>query len=168
MKFPLSLAGIMLALAATGCGAASQPAPAPQALPHAGKPGASVEVQLTGASRLANGAQAPLTLQFRTGKANTAVAVEYRTEGALALQGASIVQLTTNQDGIASDAPVVRALADGVHYLNVFVTVNGRGQAVSIPVTVGNAQPVLKPAGKAVTTPQGENLVILPADGGGK
>ncbi|MGB7479938.1 MAG: hypothetical protein WA924_06415, partial [Burkholderiaceae bacterium] len=109
--------------------------------------------------------QAPLALQFRTGSANATLNVEYRTEGGLALQGAAAVQLTANQDGIASDAPVVRALADGVHYLNVFVTVNGRSQAVSIPVAVGNAQPALKPAGKAVTTPQGENLIILPADG---
>lgn len=165
MKFMPYIVSTVLALAATGCSAASQPSTGNHAGSPAGKPGAAVDVQLTGGGRLASGAQAPLALQFRTGSANATLNVEYRTEGGLALQGAAAVQLTANQDGIASDAPVVRALADGVHYLNVFVTVNGRSQAVSIPVAVGNAQPALKPAGKAVTTPQGENLIILPADG---
>ena len=162
MKFISSSAIVALALVAGGCGAASNHSTAHQQ--PVGKPGAPVDVQLTSGGKLASGAQAPLALSFRASRAQ-ALDVEYRTEGALALQSAERVRLSADQNGIASDAPMVRALADGVHYLNVFVIAGNVRRVVSIPVTVGTAQPANKPAGKTIATPQGENLIVLPADG---
>lgn len=165
MKFANHLACAVLMLAAGGCSAGPSHQPSSPAAHAAGKPGATVDVQLLGSGKLASGAQAPLQLQFRSARGDADLSVEYRTEAGLALQSPAKVQLRTNQEGIASDAPVVRALVDGRHYLNVFVTYGGRSRAFSIPVTVGTgAGAAMKPGGQPVTTPKGENLIILPAE----
>jgi len=166
MKFALYLASMLLALASGAGSAAPNQQPASADLHHGGKPGAAVEVLLKSNGKTASGATLPLELEFRTGRANTTLAVEYRTEGGLVLESASRRRLTTNADGIATDTPTVRALAGGVHYLNVFVARGKRSRAVSIPVAVGNALPAPKAAGQATTTPQGESLIILPAADG--
>ena len=101
--------------------------------------------------------------QFRTGRPDTAFTVEYRTEGALELQSASQTQLLTDTDGNVIDTPRVRALANGVHFLNVFVTLGKRSRAISIPVTIGTALPAAKTSGKTINTPQGDSVMVLPA-----
>ncbi|HTN66085.1 MAG TPA: hypothetical protein VL051_07880 [Burkholderiaceae bacterium] len=166
MKFAPYLASMLLALAGGTSNAAPNQQSAAAELHHGGKPGAAVEVLLQSNGKTISGATLPLQLEFRTYRANTTLVVEYRTEGGLALQSASRSRLTTNADGIASDTPTVRALTDGAHYLNVFVTRGKRSRAVSIPVMVGNTLPAPKAAGQATTTPQGENLIILPAADG--
>ncbi len=166
MKLALYLASMLLALAGGATSAASTQQPAAAESHHGGKPGAAVEVLLTSNGKTTSGATLPLQLEFRTGRANTTLAIEYRTEGGLALQSASRSRLTTNADGIATDTPTVRALADGAHYLNVFVTRGKRSRAISIPIAVGNALPAPKAASQPTTTPQGESLIILPAADG--
>ncbi|HWW03943.1 hypothetical protein [Collimonas sp.] len=69
----------------------------------------------------------------------------------------------SEQDGTVTDTPNVQAAADGVYHLDVSVTIDDRTNAISIPVTVGNPRPVLKSTGKAIQTPRGETLMILPA-----
>ena len=164
MRLPLYLASVALALAASACSAAPNHSQANGK--SAGKPGAIVEVQLKSSGKTASGATLPLQLEFKTGRGNATLDVEYRTEGPLSLQTASRTQLTTDQNGIATDTPNVLALGDGTSYLNVFVTLGKQSRAISIPVTVGDVPQVLKPAGKTATTPQGENLIILPAEDG--
>jgi hypothetical protein len=163
MKLAFYLASICIALATTGCSAAQNQLADTSSSQIAGKPGAAVEVELKSGDKTTNGAILPLQLEFKTGHPNATLEVEYRVEGALSLLGASHSQLVTDANGIATDTPSVRALADGSYYLNVFVRLDNRGRAISIPITVGTAQPPLKRAGKAATTPQGENLIILPA-----
>lgn len=166
MKLPIILASALLIFTTTGCGAApgtSQPSDSAKSRSTAGKPGADADVVLISGGSGVNGATLPLQLQFRTGHPNTAVSVEYRVEGALVLQSASQAQLRTGLDGNVIDTPTVRALANGVHFLNVFVTVGKRGRAISIPVTIGTALPKAKASGKTITTPQGDSVIVLPA-----
>jgi hypothetical protein len=163
MKLAFYLASICIALATSGCSAAQNHQADTSSVQVAGKPGAAVEVELKSGDKTTNGATLPLQLEFKTDHPNATLEIEYRVEGALALLGAGHTQLITDANGIATDAPSVRALADGTHYLNVFVTLGKRGRAISIPITIGTAQPPLKRAGKAATTPRGENLIILPA-----
>jgi len=53
--------------------------------------------------------------------------------------------------------------ADGVHYLDVFTTQNGRSSAQSVALKVGNAVAAMKRNGAAQTTPSGEKIISLPA-----
>lgn len=130
---------------------------------HDNKVAAPVTVELTSGGKTGKNATLPLVLQFTTDQPNTALQVEYRANDGLSIVTLGTATLVSNQDGVVTDTPNVRAAADGVYDLNVFVTVGDRTRAVSIPVTVGNAKPVKKVAGKAMRTPQGENLTIMPA-----
>ena len=166
MKLHIILASTLLIFTTSGCSAApgtSQTAGPAKSRPSAGKPGAAADVLLISGGSGVNGATLPLQLQFRTGHPNTAFSVEYRIEGALVLKSASQAQLLTGTDGNVIDTPSVRALADGVHFLNVFVTLGNRSRAISIPVTIGKARPAAKTFGKTLTTPQGNSVIVLPA-----
>ncbi|AMO99938.1 putative lipoprotein [Collimonas arenae] len=130
---------------------------------HAGKVTAPVTVELVSSDKTGKKATLPLMLRFKTDRPNVPLRVEYRADAGLFIVTASNAALVSGQDGVATDTPNVRAAVDGVYHLNVFVTVDDRTRAVSIPVIVGNAKQVRKSAGKAMQTPQGESLMILPA-----
>lgn len=53
--------------------------------------------------------------------------------------------------------------ADGVHYLDVFTSQNGRSSAQSVALKVGTAAAAMKRNGVAQTTPAGEKVISLPA-----
>jgi hypothetical protein len=53
--------------------------------------------------------------------------------------------------------------ADGVHYLDVFTTQNGRSSAQSVALKIGSAAAAMKRNGAAQTTPSGEKIISLPA-----
>jgi hypothetical protein len=53
--------------------------------------------------------------------------------------------------------------ADGVHYLDVFTTQNGRSSAQSVALKVGSTAAAMKRNGVAQTTPSGEKVISLPA-----
>lgn len=156
-----------------GCGvaASSAPATAPAATSATVKPGATLAVQVQGASAFASGASARLNLKFLHARPGARLVVSYRTEAGMALESAAQTTLTADAQGQAQDAPLLRATADGRHYLNVFVTQEGAQgqtqQAVSIPVSFGavtlQKKAPLPSGGAQVVTPSGESLVILPA-----
>ncbi|HUH41320.1 MAG TPA: hypothetical protein VL024_10675 [Castellaniella sp.] len=138
------------------------------------KPGAAVSVQLDDGGQLRLGVQTRLSLQF-SASPDTVLSVEYRPESGLLLRSAATVLMHTDLQGRATDAPVVEAVADGVHYLNAFITQGGRTRAVSIRVTAGESAsrarklggpegPSLDSPGQPGTTSQGDPLIILPAD----
>jgi len=52
---------------------------------------------------------------------------------------------------------------DGVHYIDVITTQDGRGGAQSVALKVGTGAPQLKQHGAAQTTPSGEKVISLPA-----
>lgn len=60
------------------------------------------------------------------------------------------------------DLQVVNA-PEGLHYVNVLLTQNGRSNAVAIPIKVGHGQMTQKPHGEAQTTPAGEKIIVLPS-----
>ncbi|MFC5472651.1 hypothetical protein [Paraherbaspirillum soli] len=164
MNLKITLATGLLALATVACSAETSVKQATNT-PHksAAKVGAPVTVELVSSGQTSKNAKLPLMLLFKTDQPNVPLHVEYRTDAGLSLITVGNAALVSNQDGVVTDTPNVRAAEDGVYQLNVFVTIGDRTRAVSIPVTVGNAKPVLKSAGKAIQTPKGENLTILPA-----
>lgn len=137
----------------------------PDSIKHqrAGKIGAPVTVELISSEKAVKNTTLPLTLRFKTDRPNMALQVEYRTDAGLSIVTAASAALVSGPDGLVTDTPNVRAAVDGEYHLNVFVTLDDRTRAISIPVIVGNAKLVRKSAGKAMQTPQGDNLMILPA-----
>ncbi|MER1966837.1 hypothetical protein [Castellaniella sp. GW247-6E4] len=138
------------------------------------KPGAAVSVQLTNDGQLSTGVQTRLDLRF-AGKPDSVMTVEYRTENGLLLRSSPTVQLRSDLRGLATDAPMVEAVTDGIHYLHVSITLGDRRRVVSIRVTAnaGGAGPTRKLSGpqlRPLVSPgepgvnaQGDPLVILPA-----
>lgn len=166
MKLHIILVSALLFSATGGCSAApaaGQTAGPAKSRSSAGKPGAAADVLLVSGGSGISGATLPLQLQFHTDRPNTALSIEYRIEGALTLQSASQTQLLTDTDGNVIDTPIVRALADGVHFLNVFITLGNRSRAISIPVSIGSARPAVRASGKTIKTPQGDSVIVLPA-----
>ena len=138
------------------------------------KPGAAVSVQRADEVPLSVGVQTRLDLRF-AGRPDSMLTVEYRPEQGLVLHSPAMVQLRSDLQGVATDAPTVEAVTDGVHYLNVFVTQGERSRAISIRVTAGKAArdarklngqgqtEALPSPGTSGVTSQGEPLIILPA-----
>jgi hypothetical protein len=127
------------------------------------KVGAPVTVKLLSSGQTSKNAKLPLSLQFETDGPNVPLRVEYSTDAGLSLLTRDTTTLTSAQDSTVTDTPQVQAAADGVYHLTVFVTIDQRTNAISIPVTVGNPKPTLKSTGKLMQTPRGETLMILPA-----
>ena len=168
MKLQLLAIGIALfALTGVSHGAGHTHAVTP-------KPGAAVAVQRADEVPLSIGVQTRLDLRF-TGRPDSVWSIEYRPEDGLVLHSPATAQLRSDLQGVATDAPTVEAVTDGVHYLNVFVTEGTRSWAISIRVTAGKAaRDARKPDGQGQTealpspgtsgvTSQGEPLIILPA-----
>lgn len=160
----------LLALAVLACGmqhGIAKPLPEiaqkPATASHGEKVSAPVTVELASGSATSKNAILPILLQFTTDQPNTPLHVEYRSTAGLSVVTLGSANLVSNQDGVVTDTPNVRAAADGVYELNVFVTLGDRTKAVSLPVTVGSAKAVRKMAGKTLRTPQGENLTLMPA-----
>lgn len=139
------------------------------------KPGAAVTVQLIDEGQLSSGVQTRLNLRY-SAHPDSVLSVEYRPESGLLMRSPSMVTLRSDSRGQATDAPMVEAVADGTHYLNVFIKqYDGRSRVVSIRLTTGSAARATRklndgknqaPAssGQSGVTSQGEPLVILPAD----
>ncbi|MEO6920796.1 MAG: hypothetical protein ABI171_17575 [Collimonas sp.] len=166
MTFNITMKNSLLALAmaSLACGLQAKPLPEIKAsIGHGEKVGAAVTVELTSGSTTSKNAILPVMLRFTTDQPNTPLHVEYRSNAGLSIVTLGSAILVSNQDGVVTDTPNVRATADGVYELNVFVTLGDRTKAVSVPVTVGNARAVRKLSGKAMRTPQGENLTVMPA-----
>jgi hypothetical protein len=62
----------------------------------------------------------------------------------------------------SADVPY-QAQNDGMQYLDVTTTQNGRTSIQQVAVAVGSGQMKLKPSGTAVVTPTGERLVTVPS-----
>lgn len=170
MTVTILMKNSLLALAVLACGMQHGGAkPLPEIVQktagagHGEKIGAAVTVELASGSATSKNALLPIRLQFTTDQPNTPLHVEYRSNAGLSVVTLGSANLVSNQDGVATDTPNVRAASDGVYELNVFVTLGDRTKAVSVPVTVGNVKAVRKMAGKALRTPQGENLTVMPA-----
>ncbi|MFT0531320.1 hypothetical protein ACMHYJ_00615 [Castellaniella hirudinis] len=130
-----------------------------------GKPGAVVQVERTDSIALAPDSHARIALNFK-GPAHTPLTVRYTTDPGLQLESTGQTVLHTDQDGLATDSPALHALSEGVHYLHVFIHQNDQQQTTSVRVEVGQGQAAAKrhKNTRQVTTPDGQNLIILPAE----
>lgn len=140
------------------------------------KTGAAVSAALAGDGQLRTGVQTRVELRF-VGQPDHVLSVEYRPEDGLRLHSPSQATLRTDRHGAATDAPLVEAAVDGVHYLNVFIRQGDRRRVVSIRLTAGDTAramrklgdpqsplPSLVSPGEPGVSGQGDPLIILPAD----
>jgi hypothetical protein len=77
------------------------------------------------------------------------------------LSGSSTLALPTGKRTTATVSVVSEG--EGLAYLNVFITQGSAVSAISIPIQAGSATPVLKSSGDIRSTPDGENIISMPA-----
>lgn len=156
-----------MVLPACGMAAGQGASRAPAAAVTAGKPGSGIQVRLVSPATYASGATARLTLEVKTPHPGARLAVTWRAEDGLALEGPEQATLTADGAGLAQGSVTVRGVQDGRRYLNVFVTEEHEGaraqRAVSLALVFGEASVTKKSDAAYVTTPSGESLVIVPA-----
>jgi hypothetical protein len=75
--------------------------------------------------------------------------------------GASTLTLPTGKPTKATVSVVSEG--EGLAYLNVFITQGSAVSAISIPIQAGRATPVLKSSGDIRATPDGDNIISMPA-----
>ena len=111
------------------------------------------------------GRTSTVQLQF-SGVQGADARVEWR-----APEGASVTSAVAGSStGVALPRGQVTTLtldvtptADGMAYLDVFTTQNGRGSAQSVPLKVGSGKVFLKREGTLQTMPSGEAVISLPS-----
>ncbi|RQO54632.1 hypothetical protein DBV14_12775 [Variovorax sp. KBW07] len=163
-----------LALAALSVPAAADGVPAPRSAKHSA---AQRAAPMTVAARKPNDSGVTLRYQLETtpqaGKATTVVlqfdgvshpdgaTVRLATDAGLTLSGNSTLTLPTGKRTTANVSVVSEG--EGLAYLNVFITQGSATSAISIPIQAGSATPALKASGVIKSTPDGENIISMPA-----
>ncbi|RZS78947.1 hypothetical protein [Pigmentiphaga kullae] len=126
---------------------------------HPGKPGDLVAVSVRApAAPLATGPTS-VGLSLRGSPGVTQVELKYGVEGALRVDAASptVVPLDAQRRAVV-EVPLT-VLGTGVHYLNVYVTANGRHSALSVRVDAGQASTL----NRKQSAPDQGGFVVLPA-----
>lgn len=98
-------------------------------------------------------------------------------DASVQLAGDSAALSVLTIDGVKPTGPValapgaerrmdveVSASSDGIHYLNVILTQNGRRSASAVALRVGTGSVSMKREGQLQTTPSGERIISLPAN----
>jgi ABC-type glycerol-3-phosphate transport system substrate-binding protein len=130
--------------------------------------GAGVVLRYGVPAVVAPGQPATVTLQLTNVTAPDGAQVRIEPEGtdfAVAERGGARLRETM---ALEPGAPhqmdlQVSAAADGMYFLNVFVTQSGRMSAYSVPVKVGKGTLKLKQEGTVHTLPSGEKIVSMPS-----
>jgi hypothetical protein len=126
-----------------------------------------------------------LTLRYRTSdgvklgqRAQVALVISgvTATDGAQVEFKASDPAMTVTLNGNPVNAPIALAAGgmhrldldianapEGLHYVTLYLTQNGRTTVSSVPVKVGHGQPLQKADGQVQTTPSGEKIIVLPS-----
>jgi hypothetical protein len=103
----------------------------------------------------------PVTLQFDGVTAAEGATAELSVEPGLMLSGSETLALPANKR--TSVTVTVVSEREGLSFLNVFITQKGGTSAISVPIQTGTATPVMKSSGTLETTPEGENIITMPA-----
>ena len=103
----------------------------------------------------------PVILQFDGVTAPEGATVELSADPGLTISGSAALALPANKR--TSVTVTVVSEREGLAYLNVFITQKGATSAISVPIQTGTAAPVLKSSGELKTTPEGENIIMMPA-----
>ncbi|MFW7349686.1 MAG: hypothetical protein ACODTU_26785 [Pigmentiphaga sp.] len=174
MRPPLNIAAARLAilLAAAlpilpACAHEARQAPAATApatganafVTRPGKPGDLVAVSVRAPSAPLATGPASVGLSLRGSPGVTQVELKYGVEGALRVDAASptVVPLDAQRRAVV-EVPVT-VLGTGVHYLNVYVTANGRHSAFSVRLDAGQAAT----RNRKQSAPDQGDFVVLPA-----
>lgn len=175
-------AGILVAALAFGAGpgcadsgtsSAAKPAGGDAAYKHQAwvtappKPnGSGVVLKYSAPEAIKPGELATVKLQFSNVVAATGARLEVRASDPavkVVIEGGTITGPVTMARGDFREMEVqVSAAVDGLYYLSIFTTQDGRFTATSIPLRVGTAESKQKVQGKVLTTPSGEKVVSLP------
>ena len=128
------------------------------------KPGAPLSLAYRDVKRVEVGDAPEVTLRVGDLEPGQAVQVDLAGTDGLELLGPSRRILQADDRGVAEFTVDVRALSDGMQYLNVFAGTGELGQRViSVPVAAGSGQVALKPAGKLSTDGDGNAIVVMDA-----
>jgi hypothetical protein len=103
----------------------------------------------------------PVVLQFGGVTDPEGATVRLSADDGLTLSGSDSLTLPTGKR--TSATVTVVSEREGLAYLNVFITQKGAVSAVSIPIQTGTAAPVMKSSGELKSTPDGENIITMPA-----
>jgi len=138
--------------------AAQRTAPMTTAPQKPGSSGVKLQYRLESTPQL--GRATTVVLQFEGVTAAEGATVRLVADRGLTLQGSSTLALPAGKRSTATVAVVSEA--EGLAYLNVFITQDGASSAVSIPVQTGTVAPALKSTGEMKSTPDGDSIITMP------
>jgi len=128
--------------------------------------GSGVVLKYSAPEALKPGEVATVKLQFSNVQAATGARLELRASDPavkMVVEGGTVTGPITMVRGDFRELEVqVSSAVDGLYYLSVFTTQDGRFTATSIPLRVGSGESKQKVQGKVLTTPSGEKVVSLP------
>ena len=139
-------------------GAQHRTAPMTTAPQKPGSSGVRLQYRLDATPQV--GRATPVVLQFDDVTEAEGATVRLSTDRGLTLQGNSTLTLPPGKRTTAT--VVVVSEAEGLAYLNVFITQGGASSAISIPVKTGTAAPALKSTGEIKPTPDGDRIITMP------
>ena len=175
-------AGILVAALACGAGpgcadsgtSPSKPAgsaagnsnPMPWVQAPAKPNGSGVVLKYSAPEALKLGEVGTVRLQFSNVVAATGARLEVRASDPavkVVVEGGTVTGPIAMAPGDSRELEVqVSASVDGLYYLSVFTTQDGRFTASSIPLRIGTGESRQKPQGSMQTTPSGEKVMSLP------
>ncbi|MCR6480097.1 hypothetical protein NU688_28340 [Variovorax sp. ZS18.2.2] len=103
----------------------------------------------------------PVVLEFGGVSDPDGATVRFSADAGLTVSGSDTLALPRARR--TSATVTVVSEREGLTYLNVFITQKGAMSAISIPIQTGTAVPVLKSSGELKSTPDGENIITMPA-----
>ena len=121
--------------------------------------GVTLQFRLDAVPQLGRGT--PVVLQFGGVTDPDGATVRFSADAGLTISGSDTLALPVARR--TSATVTVVSEREGLAYLNVFITQKGATSAVSIPIQTGAAAPALKSSGELKSTPDGENIITMPA-----
>jgi hypothetical protein len=134
-------------------------APMTTAMRKPGDSGVTLQFRLDAAPQLGRGT--PIVLQFDGVTDPDGATVRFKAGEGLTLSGADTLALPAGKR--TSATVTVVSEREGRAYLRVYITQKDAVSAISIPVQTGTAAPVMKSSGELKSTPDGENIITMPA-----
>lgn len=127
--------------------------------------GSGIALRYRVPANLQPGQPADIELEF-SGVTAADAAAQWRAPAGSAMtaaQGSTATSTTLPPGQTTTVRLTITPSADGMAYVDVFTSQNGRTSAQSVPLKVGTGQVVLKREGSAMTTPSGERVISLPS-----
>jgi hypothetical protein len=121
--------------------------------------GVTLQYRLDAVPQVGHGT--PIVLQFSGVTEQDGATVRFSAGAGLTISGSDTLTVPAGKQSSATVTVVSEG--EGRAYLNVFITQGGAMSAIAIPVQTGASAPALKSSGELKTTPEGENIIMMPA-----